>query len=413
MPFSRSEQCRFPARAGGVCQPIRRTRASGRRECRHWQQPTPAALLIFNVHPVVGRDHVEHIEIDSSCTLRVTTTGAGRERLPNDVEALLTYRSTRGREIDSYAARGADGAWTFPSVPVRNASLSLIGVGGAFHTQSIALEDGANELELQLDGDPVRLRVVTAGGEPVPAAYVILRSAARSDWFVRFFADADGYAVAPRCEFDELHAVVHSSTHGSGVGIPVRAARDADDVAQIVLDAECELQLAFVDGSEPLPWMKLFLFDSLASVELRDFIVDQRGEALLERLTRGRYRLVLDQPGIWRKVVDVEVSSKHSKLRVDVRRTGDLELLVVKPGGAPAAGVSLELDSVEFGESVGAWIAAGRVECPSGASVTDAAGRLVLRGLPRGEYRWSIGASSAVVSVPPRAVGRETIELRD
>jgi protocatechuate 3,4-dioxygenase beta subunit len=371
------------------------------------------AALSFNLHPVVGRDHVEHMELDSSCTLKVTASGVRVADLPNPCEAVLTYRSAAGREIESLAPRRDDGSWLFPSIPVRQASLSLVGVGSVLHTQSVTLQDGPNELEVRLDGELTRLRVVTPSGEPVPAAYVILRSASRSDWFARFFVDADGYASIPLGQLDDLHAVVNSPTHGSGTQIPVRMPRGADDAAEIEFDTECELRLAFSDAGEPLPWMKLFLFDPQATVELRDFIVDQRGEAKFEKLARGTFRLIVDQPGLWRKVTDVRVDSRRSAVTVDVRRTGALELELRRPGDVAAAGMPIELVSEEFGASVGEWIAAGRVRGAAQGLVADAQGRLELRDLPRGRYRWSCGTASGVLDVPPGAVAREVLRVRE
>lgn len=371
------------------------------------------AALSFNVHPTVGRDHLEHIELDSSCTLKVTASGARVADLPSPCEASLTYRSGAGREIESLCIRRDDGSWNFPSIPVRKASLSLIAASGVFHTQSVTLQDGPNELEVRLDGELTRLRVVTPSGAPVPAAYVILRSASRSDWFARFFADADGYASIPLGQLDDLHAVVNSPTHGSGTQIPVRMPRSADDAAEIVFDTECELRLSFSDAGEPLPWMKLFLFDPNATMELRDFVVDQRGEAKLEKLTRGTYRMIVDQPGLWRKVVDVNVDSTRTAVTVDVRRTGALELELRRAGDVAAAGAPLELVSEEFDVSVSEWLAAGRVRGASQRLVADASGRIELRELPRGRYRWSCGSANGAIDVPPGAVAREVLRLSE
>lgn len=374
--------------------------------------PSGAALL-FHIHPVVGRDHLEHIELDSSCTLKLTVSGPRAADLPAGLEASLTYRSASGREIESVSARGDDGSWKFRSIPVRQAALSLVGAAGVFHTQSITLQDGPNELDVRLEGELTRLRVVTPSGDPVPAAYVILRSASRADWFARFFVDADGYASMPLGQLDDLHAVVNSPTHGSGTRIPVRMPRSADDAAEIVFDTSCELRLSFSDAGEPLPWMKLFLFDPGATVELRDFVVDERGEARHEKLTKGAYRLIVDQPGLWRKVVDLEVESRRSEVTVDVRRTGALELEVRRAGDVAAAGMPIELVSEEFGDSVSEWLAAGRVRGAAQGLVTDASGRLELRELPRGRYRWSCGASNGVLDVAPGAVAREVLRLRE
>ncbi len=73
---------------------------------------------------------------------------------------------------------------------------------------------------------------------------------------------------------------------------------------------------------------------------------------------------------------------------------------------------AVRLVSVEHSTEVDEWIAQRRVECVLGATRTDAEGKLLVRGLPHGEYEWSCGVASGRVRVPPRALAREKLAVR-
>jgi hypothetical protein len=369
------------------------------------------AFLMSHVFPVVGRDHVEFVDLDPSTTLAVKARRENGERLPDGTEAVLSYRAPNGQMWDSYAARDGDDTWRFPTVPVRNASLSLLDSLGVLHAQSVQLASGANELEIEAPSEPCKLRVVDVNGRPAAAATVVLHSASDPNWSPSLTTDSEGNATAPRCAFDDVVATVWCSTIGAAPSVPVRMPKSPAEVAEVVVDADCSLELALVDGATPMPLMKLFMWDPWRSFAMGDFIVDSRGTATLPRLAKGRYHIVFDHPGIWRKVAEFDIDAKRAKVTIDLRRTGDLEFVVTKPGGSPAAGRALELKSTEFGERVDAWLTAGRVSSPQGAARTDSEGRFVVRGLPHGEYRWSCGSSKGVVRVPPRALARETVQL--
>jgi hypothetical protein len=369
------------------------------------------AYLVSSVFPVVGRDHLEFVDLDPSTTLTVKARRENGEGLPEGTEAVLSYRAPNGQMWESYAARDGAETWRFPTVPVRHASLSLLDSHGVLYAQSVQLVAGANELEIKTPAEPFKLRVVDVNGRPAAAATIVLHSASDPNWSPALRTDSEGNANAPRCAFDDVVATVWCSTVGNAPSIPVRMPKSPAEVAEVVIDADCTLELALVDGATPMPLMKLFMWDPWRSFAMGDFIVDSRGTATLPRLGKGRYHIVFDHPGIWRKVAEFEVDAKRTKVTIDLRRTGDLEFVLTQPGGSPAAGRALELKSTEFGESVDAWLVAGRVSSPQGAVRTDSDGRFVVRGLPHGEYRWSCGASNGVLRVPPRALARETVQL--
>jgi hypothetical protein len=116
---------------------------------------------------------------------------------------------------------------------------------------------------------------------------------------------------------------------------------------------------------------------------------------------------------LWRKDIQLRVDERRQKVEIDVRRTGELEFVIRRPGGAPAAGALVELHSVEFDTNVADWVAAGLVAGAERGLVTDGEGRIRLRGLPHGSYRWSCAGASGAASVPPNALASEAIQLAD
>lgn len=71
---------------------------------------------------------------------------------------------------------------------------------------------------------------------------------------------------------------------------------------------------------------------------------------------------------------------------MQVRALGDLTVDIVRLAGAPASGVQVDLISLETGIRTSQWMAEGQIDASSSELLTDAEGRLELRGLPHGLY---------------------------
>ena len=79
--------------------------------------------------------------------------------------------------------------------------------------------------------------------------------------------------------------------------------------------------------------------------------------------------------------------------------------------GSAVAGVEISAHHRGLAEDVADWIADGRVQAPSGL-VSNAAGQVVLKGLPRGQVVCSAdGALAITVTVPALALGEGTLGL--
>jgi hypothetical protein len=129
---------------------------------------------------------------------------------------------------------------------------------------------------------------------------------------------------------------------------------------------------------------------------------DEDGLVRFEALGQGSYYLACRRADCWPKTVEVELQAEHStRLDVQMRRLADLELTVFAQNGLPATGVDVELTSVEFGSVVQDWLTQQRVR---GEGLrTDSHGKILIQGMPRGPYTWSIPAAEG----PPSG----TIEL--
>lgn len=104
-----------------------------------------------------------------------------------------------------------------------------------------------------------------------------------------------------------------------------------------------------------------------------------------------------------------------TRAEFQVRRLSSVAFEVGSASGAAVEGLRVELESVEFNERASEWLAQQRIWASDAALRLDASGRLELRGLPHGRYRWSIvGAEGTLASdevvLAPRA--RTSVEAR-
>jgi hypothetical protein len=98
-------------------------------------------------------------------------------------------------------------------------------------------------------------------------------------------------------------------------------------------------------------------------------------------------------------------------------RVGGLELIATRVSGEPLADAAIELINEQMYTSVSSWIESGLVKRPSNGLATGTDGRLVVDGLPRGSYRWTLRgpggeSGSGRVQIPPRDVARVEVSAK-
>ena len=133
-------------------------------------------------------------------------------------------------------------------------------------------------------------------------------------------------------------------------------------------------------------------------------------------VTPGSYLISVEQPGVWLTEQLIEAGDKDIPRDVQVRKLGSLALRLTSASNQPAAGVRVELESVESGVKLSDWIQRGLVSILGGELVTDAGGLAQVDGLPHGDYlvRVTSTAGSLVagrVSVQPGPVTNAELRI--
>ena len=102
----------------------------------------------------------------------------------------------------------------------------------------------------------------------------------------------------------------------------------------------------------------------------------------------GVYTLRANHRDFWPTRYLVTSRDSAEPLPLELFSRSQLDVRVTTLAGRTIAGARLELAHAELEQSADAWLAAGSIQAPMGL-VTDAEGRLVLRGIPRGTYAWT------------------------
>jgi hypothetical protein len=160
---------------------------------------------------------------------------------------------------------------------------------------------------------------------------------------------------------------------------------------EIVLEDMRRLELHVVDGG-------LALSDVSCQREMKSGTTlslpvrtDLDGRVDFEPIGEGAYRFALRRADCWPVLLDVQLTKGSETVRRDVemRRLADLRLQVHNQNGLPVSGVEVELRSSEFDAAVSTWLDEGLVRSSTGLT-TNSSGELLIEGLPRGPYTWTI-----------------------
>jgi hypothetical protein len=263
------------------------------------------------------------------------------------------------------------------------------------------IQEGDELLELVLDPAAAeqRFRVVDLRGQSVShaALRLIPWDGTPPGW--NAFLDEHGECAMKPFLPGQYRAYLEHTELGYHFGIPVEVPRLSNDPIEIVFAADREIELQIRDGSVPLPSVSCLLIEERGFARLPVASSDESGVLRWKAVGPGRFTAQIRQAGYWPTDANVEALPAGQPTEVQVRRLGDLDVTVDRVSGTSAAGLRVELESVEFGDSVATWIADGRVSSSSGSMVTDSQGRLSLTGLPRGTYRWAAGGESGLVEV--------------
>ena len=185
-----------------------------------------------------------------------------------------------------------------------------------------------------------------------------------------------------------------------------------DDVTEVEfeLSADARVRLRTMDGDQVLSGVPVEISDPTGTYDYGAFPSDAAGLCESRPVHEGEHVVRVRTPSLW--PVETRWMAREDE-RVDVlqlRRRGNLELTLENAGNARIAHAQVHRESSEVSASVADWTARNLCRASSASLTTDAAGRLSVEGLPRGDYSWRCGQASGELTVAP--LGWTRIALR-
>lgn len=250
--------------------------------------------------------------------------------------------------------------------------------------------DSARTVEIRLGEEPFRVRVVNPDREPIPGAWVTIRSTSGEEIHGADDSGTDGWTELGGLPAGPLLMDVQHAVVGSSFGIPVDASTKE---LEYVFEAVGSLELELVDGDVPLAGA-LTRIQTKAGLTLGDARqTDDQGRVSYVSLGEGNYHFACHRADCWPTSVSEELApGEQARVRVQMRRLADLEFTLLTTDGLPVSGAEVEIRSLEFDVPVATWIEAERVRAPGGLA-TDTRGTVRVEGLPRGAYAWALTAA--------------------
>ncbi|MBI5364715.1 MAG: carboxypeptidase regulatory-like domain-containing protein [Planctomycetes bacterium] len=263
-------------------------------------------------------------------------------------------------------------------------------------------------LHFRVEGRSPVLRIVDRARQPIAGARVgVMGAELESTWARQCSTDGDGLCVLEGVPFESVGISLRHPDHGVTAMQIVELPRDSTQPIELVFDARLALRLQVLDHAASLAGIEFFATD-LGRYEdgLGPATSDAVGLATWPSVGAGVYVVNVVHPGVWPDTARVEVKESSQPIPFQVRRLGNVEFRVTTTLGNPVVGARFELHSVERDHSVAQWIEEGAVPAPAQGLRTDEQGRLAVRGLPNGEFRFQAllpnGATlEGTITVPP------------
>lgn len=253
-------------------------------------------------------------------------------------------------------------------------------------------------------------RVVDNAGRPIAAASISsLTSGDTYRQWSTYRTDSDGRALLP----DARDVMVKHETAGLGAYFGLNESDRVAGVYELKLNAVGALEVLVRDGAFAVSGVEVQL--GQRGCWLTSPVTDASGVAKSLPLAAGRWDAKFELTGYWPARASVDFNRGSPPLRLEVRRLADVAFEVRSASAAAVEGLRVEFESVEFGERASEWLAKQRISASDAGLRLDASGKLELRGLPHGRYRWSIvGAEGTLASdevvLAPRV--RTSVEAR-
>lgn len=320
--------------------------------------------------------------------LSVVDAAGNPAKIEGRANAKLTYSAAGGHPLTHAVGLNELLRTHFGTVAAKFVYAEVVSESGdRLGAATLTLEDGANEARIVLGGKSVRVHVTNREGTNLEGATLDARMAAgESPWFQLTSTDAAGLHTFTGLAMKRLFINVQHNQFGSKSDVEVDLDTwKSENTLEIVLDPRATVAVRLLDGKTPVIAASLRILGPQSHHILGVFTTDSNGVVRHGPVTPGQYLVSVEQPGVWLTEQLVEAGDKDIPRDVQVRKLGSLALRL-NSSGQLAAGVRVELESVESGAKLSDWIGRGLVNVVGGTPITDATGLAQVNGLPHGEY---------------------------
>lgn len=347
-----------------------------------------------------GTEWSREVSVGGERTIRVRIETEGDATLPDDLWLTATHMDRTGcptRGIVPIRNRTSDVSF----VEGDSVLLQLIRIDGSIVAASWASvpDDPVVELRLAVNDRAYRLRLVDPSDRPVAEALVSI--AEPSHPFAAVMeteSDAAGVVHLPALGLERIAVRVLPDLDELCATQEVALTGDGDEPIIVRVDATHRVRARLVERGVPGAGVGVQLYEPGNWKTLIHATSDAHGHVDLEALSADAFDLHVEGGGGWWPMTfPVTAASDPVRQDFEVRRLGGVTLRATQ-AGIPLAGVRLEVTSVEYAEPVDQWLAAGRAFAGDNGTTTDAAGEVVLEGLPNGPYTWRAWIQSEAVA---------------
>lgn len=275
---------------------------------------------------------------------------------------------------------------------------AILRVGDEVVGTARAVVEGPDPVEMTLEPqESIEVRVVDTGGAPVVGAEVYCRSG-NSGATLYQETDDRGFCSFPIADPLSPIGAIYAPSKGSRSAVSL--APPAEGPLTVWLDPSNRLEVTFTCDGAPVEGLSCVLADPQVDCFFdRGKGTDAKGRISFDRLHAGPYFLqAAEDTRFFPFQEDLDASGTSSYHR-ELRRRGDLVLVVVGPDESPRPGLGIELRPLEGQDGLGDWIRRGWIEVPPRGLVTGADGTLAIGGLATGGYAWRIGSTSGILEV--------------
>lgn len=354
------------------------------------------------------------INLDPSTALQV-----GLSRIENAPSTLFVEAigqlAAGGRATFQTYTRAEDwerGAVTFQGLAPGSYCIKAFDERLATHgLATIEIETGAEHtIELEPTDRELTVRLIDEAGDPVAGAYLIAAppTAAGTDALYGQ-TGADGVAYIGPVSFARTAIRFVDGANGFSQWSDIAVPED-NVVIELQLARTHELCFRVMDGDTPLSGVQVMTNFADGQAQAIVLTTDPAGLFKGGPSDNRQYLIEPTSSWVWPEQQAIDATPVGADpVSVQMRRRGNLEVLVRGHEGKPLAGVALTLTRVETQASVAQMLGPGQAQAGASGLVTSAEGTVSLTGLPHGSYAWSAGALGLVGSIDVRPL--DTTEL--